>query len=82
MQSKVGEFCPQMDIQSYDKDCVLEKGNALAPGHAGIVGIMYYLRILSAAFLPLPHADIEATLTANPNSKQFLRQHIFLLVIS
>lgn len=29
VQSKVGEFCPQMDIQSYDKDCVLKKGEYL-----------------------------------------------------
>lgn len=76
MQSKVEEFCPQMDIQSYDKDCVLKKGNALAPGHTVILEIMLYLRYLSAAFLPLPHLDIE-TLTANPKSKPHLREHVF-----
>lgn len=26
VQRKVGEFCPQMDIQSYNKHCVEKKG--------------------------------------------------------
>lgn len=55
----------------------LKKGNALASGHTVILGIMLYLHYLSAAFLPLPHVDIETTLTANPNSKPFLREHVF-----
>lgn len=45
-QRKVGEFCPQMDIQSYNKYCVLKEGSALAPGHAAIVGLMLYLHCL------------------------------------
>lgn len=71
MQSKVGEFCPQMDIQSYDKDCVLEKGECLGSWPSCDLGIMLYLRYLSAAFLPLPHVDIETTLTANPTVNHF-----------
>lgn len=58
-QRKVSEFCPQMDIQSYNKYRVLKKGSALAPRHAAIVGLMLYLHYLSTALLPPLHADTE-----------------------